>query len=116
MVVSAYPELELVRALGAATHGEDVTHTIVANAGVSQRRHRKEKLSVAKSISLKEGDLKSATLRLHGSDQRVIWIPRNGGLELQTGRVVDVATTFPGQKTHYHMECNWSSFEYTHIC
>ena len=29
MVVSAYPELELVRTLGAATHGEDVAHTIV---------------------------------------------------------------------------------------
>lgn len=34
VVVSAYPELELVRTLGAATHGEDVAHTIVANAGV----------------------------------------------------------------------------------
>ena len=83
VVVSTRPKLDLVSVFRAATHSKDIADAVVTDTRVSQSGHREEELSVAKSVSLKEGDLKSSSLRLHSGYKRVIWIPGHSGLELQ---------------------------------
>ena len=51
---------------------------------------------MSQTILFKEGDLKSTTLLLNTSNQRMVGIPRYVREQTQTWRVIDITTTFNG--------------------